>query len=172
MRTLRGTPECSLPNGRRLSALVTYTCKDEDSPYIETTFVDVASGRIEVLLRPNADITTVFPIGLVPKSKKSFPRTRAWFSVIFGRPFGISAEDVFIHESCLELRIRGYFDAAILIQFDRHYISDAIEAFTTGQNGYSMGNSRSTIATNSEIHQWFRGWKWEGKTDGSDHLDL
>jgi hypothetical protein len=56
MRTFRGIPECNLPLGRRFTTIITHTCDDEDDPYVETTFVDVAPGRIDVLLRPHADL--------------------------------------------------------------------------------------------------------------------
>ena len=51
MRTVRGVPECSLLNGRRFAALVTYSCEDESEPRVERTFVDIAPGRLERLLR-------------------------------------------------------------------------------------------------------------------------
>ena len=127
MRTVRGTPECALPNGRRFTAIITHTCDDEDDPYVETTFVDVALGRIDVLVRPHGGFTTVFSIQVTPEFRQMFPRINAWFSMIRGRPFAVATKDVSFHETCMHIRIRGYFDTRFRIQFDESDIAVAMD---------------------------------------------
>lgn len=126
MRTVRGIPESNLPNGRRFTATITHTCDDEDHPYVETTFVDVAPGRIDILLRPHADFTTVFSINVTAECRQMFPRIQALFSTIRGRPFAVPPKDVSIHETCMNVRIRGYFDTRFQIQFDESEIAEAM----------------------------------------------
>lgn len=131
MRTVRGIPECNLPNGRRFTATIAHTCDNEDDPYVETTFVDVAAGRIDVLLRPHANLTTVFSIHLTAESRRTFPRIRAWFSAIRGCAFVVPPNDVSIDHTCMNVRIRGYFDTRFQIQFDESEIAKVINLFAS-----------------------------------------
>lgn len=114
MRTVRGLPECNLSNGRRFATTVTHTCEDEDAPYAEATFVDIALDRIDVLLRPRTDFTTVFSIQATSKHPQTFPRNRAWFSTVRGRPFSVPSNDISIHDTCMNVRICGYFDTRVV----------------------------------------------------------
>ncbi|GIW91593.1 MAG: hypothetical protein KatS3mg109_2025 [Pirellulaceae bacterium] len=154
MRTVRGIPECKLPDGRRFKATITYTCDDEDQPYVETTFVDVAPGRIDVLLRPNAPFTTIFSIRVTAECRQMFPRIQAWFSTIRGRPFAVPPKDLAIHETCINVRVRGYFDAKFQIQFDESEIAEAMNRLTSLAETACMttDDPRSTDATNHRIH--------------------
>jgi hypothetical protein len=129
MRTVRGTPECTLPHGRRFTARVTHSCEDADDAYIETTFVDVAPGRINILLRPNAGFTCVFSIHVTDEYRQAFPRIRALLSLISKRPFAVPPNDVSIHKTFMNVRIRGMFDTRFQIQFEESEIADAINQF-------------------------------------------
>ena len=154
MRTVRGIPECSLPNGRRFAASVTHTCEDEDSPYVEPTFVDVAPGLVDILLRPRAPLTTVFSIQLAAEARSRFPRIRAWWSTMRRRPFAVPSNDVSIHESCMRIRIRGYFDTKFAIRFNDSEIMEVVRQLfghdeTTGA---ITDVPWATAATNNPMH--------------------
>ena len=150
MRFVRGTPECALINGRRFAAIVTHNCEDSDGPYVETTFVDVAPNRIDVLLRPHANFTSVFSINVTSKRSQMFPRLYAWFSIIFGRPFAVPLRDVSIHETCMNVRIRGYFDTALQIRFDESDFDAALRYLECciGSTGVAPKNPDPRDATN------------------------
>ena len=155
MRTVRGIPECSLPHGRRFAATVTHTCEDEEAPYVETTFVDIAPGRIDVLLRPHAALTTVFSIWLTAERRHTFLRIRAWFSLVRGRPFTVPSDDVSFHRTCLTIRIRGYFDTRFQIQFKESEITEAIDQFATRDDTATCPRAdgpETTAATNNPMH--------------------
>ncbi len=129
MRTFRGIPECNLPLGRRFTTIITHTCDDEDDPYVETTFVDVAPGRIDVLLRPHTDFTTVFPIQVISEHRPVFAMIRSWFSMVPGRPFSVPSADVMSRDNCINIRIRGYFDTRFEIRFHESDFADAVDRF-------------------------------------------
>jgi hypothetical protein len=133
MRTVRGIPNCRLPNGRRFPATVTYTCEDEDAPYVESTFVDIAPGRLDVFFRPHDGFTTVFSVRVTADERQPFPRFRAWLAMIGGRPFSVLPNDVAMVDACLNLRVRGYFDARLQIHFNESHISDAVAQFALGK---------------------------------------
>lgn len=154
MRFVRGIPECNLPNGRRFTAKVTHTCDDEDDPYIESTFVDIAPGRIDVLLRPHADFTTVFAIHVTAECLQAFPRIRALFSTIRGQSFAVPPNDVSFHDTCMNVRIRGYFDTRFQIQFNEPEIAEAINrlAGRTDTTCATANDPQSTCATNHRMH--------------------
>jgi hypothetical protein len=155
MRTVCGIPECSLPNGRRFAATVTYTCEDEDAPYVETSFVDIAPGRVDVLLRPHEAFTTVFSIRVTAEGQHTFPRIRAWFAMIRGRPFSVPRDDVSIHETCMNLRVRGYFDARFQIRFNESEIAEATAQFAIRDETTcaTADGPRSTHATNNAVNR-------------------
>jgi len=153
MRTVRGTPECSLLNGRRFTATVTHNCEDAVDGYVETTFVDVAPGRIDVLLRPHAGFTSVFSVDVTTSRKQMFPRVHAWFSIVRGRPFAVPPRDVSIHETCINVRIRGYFDTTLQIQFDESEFNAALRqlAYCAESNPVAANNPTPKDATNQAM---------------------
>lgn len=154
MRTVSGIPECALLNGRRFTATVTHNCEDADDAYIETTFVDVAPGRIDVLLRPHADFTSIFSIDATNERPKMFPRIHAWFSIVRGRPFAVPRKDVSIQESCMNIRIRGYFDTTFQIRFDESEFETAFRQFGCCTLAAPVAASSPTPkdATNQAMH--------------------
>lgn len=136
MRTVRGVPERSLLSGRRFTALVTYSCEDESEPRVERTFVDIAPGRLEILLRIDEAFTAVFPIQITAR-RNLFPRFRAWLAMIRGAPFSVPRDDVAIRETCISVRVRGYFDARFDIRFDVTLIAEAIARFALPNESHS-----------------------------------
>lgn len=154
MRTVRGLPDCNLPNGRRFTGSVTHTCEDEDAPYVESTFVDVAPGRIDVLLRPHAPLTTVFSIQVTTEARTTFPRIRAWWSMMRQRPFAVPPGDVSIHDTCMNIRIRGYFDTKFEIRFNDSEITEVIRQLSDRDDNMLAidGVPWSTAATNNPMH--------------------
>jgi len=154
MRTVSGIPECVLLNGRRFTATVTHNCEDADDAYIETTFVDVAPGRIDVLLRPHAEFTSIFSIDVSNERQKMFPRIYAWFSIVLGRPFAVPRNDVSIQERCMNIRIRGYFDTTFQIRFDESEFETAFRQYgcCTLATPVAASNPTPKDATNPAMH--------------------